>query len=71
MVEVDKSDVGIKIRFKDTRGKNVECTIVDIKPGNPLTNIKTEKVNDNTAKLKLKPVNGSKAFWTKTMNKCE
>jgi len=65
--ELDMSDIGNAISY-DNGTSVIEGELVDKKIGNSLTNIKTGKTNRNTVMLKIKPKDGSRAFWTKSMS---
>jgi len=63
------SDIGTEIRYTDGKGKDVKGKLVDKRKGNPLTNIKTNETDNDTVQLKIKPNDGSRAFWTRSMSK--
>ena len=59
--------IGEKIKFKDSKKGTVVGVLVDKKRGGLLLNLKTGEVDKDTWKLKIKPDNGSRAFWTPSM----
>lgn len=61
--------IGEEIRYTSSKGADVVGKIVDIKPGNPLTNINTGETDNDTVQLKIKPNNGKRCFWTSSMHK--
>ena len=62
-------NIGEEINYKDSRGKDVDGTITEMKKGDTLTNIKTGDTDTDTVRLKIKPNDGSKSFWTSSMHK--
>ncbi len=66
------NDIGTKIHYERTgkgKDRDVTGTIVDKKKGNTLRNVKTGEVCEDTFNLKIKPDDGSRAFWTGSMRK--
>jgi len=67
-----ESDIGNHIEYSTNRKgkeKKISGIIVDIKKSNPLINVNTGKKKTNTVKLKIKPDDGSRVFWTDTMER--
>ena len=67
-----KSYVGTPVLFKTSRNGellDINGIVVDIKPGGLLMNRKTGAVTKDTFKLKIKPIDGSRAFWTDSLRK--
>ena len=59
--------IGEKIKFIDSKKGTVIGVLVDKKKGGMLLNLKTGEVDKDTWKLKIKPSDGSRAFWTPSM----
>ncbi len=61
--------IGDEIQYTNNKGVDIVGEIVEIKKGNQLTNIKTGESDSNTVKLKIKPNDGGRCFWTTSMHK--
>lgn len=45
----------------------VSGTVIGVRRGNPLMDIHTDILTNNTIQVRIKPQNGGPAFWTKSV----
>ena len=62
--------LGDKVKYEDSKtGRNIIGIVTGVRHGNPIMNMKTKLITKKTYQLRIKPADGSRAFWTTSMLK--
>lgn len=62
----DHPALGKKLQYEDGKRKTIGV-VTGVRKGGIITNRKTGRINKDTIQLRIKPEDGSRAFWTATM----